>query len=159
MIFDHNVIFEMNIYCIIEGSLKKNCIYFLYYHFFFSSGSSCSKRKVSIENKCTIQICYCFKKIIVKSLNTCSVTLHFENTLENPNLLASRIFCLSETRINNVHLNLKVYNALSQTFHVLSCYDEHDITVFYDDNVSLTENTTITNCSVKFITALFNDST
>jgi hypothetical protein len=31
--------------------------------------------------------------------------------------------------------------------------------VFYDDNVSLIENTTITNFGAKFITALFNDNT
>jgi len=31
--------------------------------------------------------------------------------------------------------------------------------IFYDDNVSLIEITTITNYGVKFITALFNDNT
>jgi hypothetical protein len=84
-----------------------------------------------------------FKKKIVKSLNTCFLTLHFEDILEDPNLLASHILCLNETRIKNVQLNSKIYNALSQKFHILSCYDEHGTMVFYDDNVSLTKNTTI----------------
>ncbi len=74
---------------------------------------------------------YHSKNLFVKSLNTCLLTLH---------LLASHILCLNETRIINVHLNSKIYNALSQKFHILSCYD---------DNVSLTESTTITNFGAK----------
>jgi hypothetical protein len=61
--------------------------------------------------------------------------------------------------MKNVHLNSKNYNALSQKFHILSCYDEHGTMVLYDDNVSLIESTTITNSTVEFITALFNDNT
>ncbi len=38
-------------------------------------------------------------------------------------------------------------------------YDEHDPMILYDDNVSLTKNTTITNFGAKFITTLFNDNT
>ncbi len=56
---------------------------------------------------------YCSKKLIVESFNACSLTLHFEDVLTNPNLLASHILCLNETRIRNVHLNSKIYNALS----------------------------------------------
>jgi hypothetical protein len=109
--------------------------------------------------------CYCFFKIllctilIVISFNTCSLTLHFEDVLANPNLLASHILYLNETRIRNVHLNSKIYNVLSQKFHILSCYDEHGTMVLYDDNVSLIEITTITNSSVEFITTFFNDNT
>jgi hypothetical protein len=50
----------------------------------------------------------------------------------DPNLLTSHILCLNETKIKNVHLNSKIYNSLSQKFHVLSCYDEHDIMVLYE---------------------------
>jgi hypothetical protein len=65
------------------------------------------------------------KFLIVESFNTHSLTLHFEGVLANPNLLTSHILYLNETRIRNVHLNSKIYNALSQKFHILSCYDEH----------------------------------
>jgi hypothetical protein len=102
---------------------------------------------------------YSSKKIIVESLNTRSLSLHFEDILEDPNLLASQILCLNETKTKNVHLNSKIYNVLSQKFHVLSCYDEHGTMVFYDNNVSLTEMTTITNSSVEFISALFYENT
>jgi hypothetical protein len=68
-------------------------------------------------------------------------------------------FCLNETKIKNVHLNSKVYNVLSQKFHILSCYDEHGTVVLYDDNVSLIENIIITNFGAEFIITLFNDNT
>jgi len=58
--------------------------------------------------------------LIVESFNVHFLTLHFEDVLTNPNLLASHILCLNETRIRNVHLNSKIYNALSQKFHILS---------------------------------------
>jgi hypothetical protein len=77
----------------------------------------------------------------------------------NPNLWTSHIIILNETKTKNVHLNSEIYNSLSQKFHVLSCYDEYDIMVIYDDNVSLIKNTTITNSGAKFITTLFNDNT
>jgi hypothetical protein len=82
---------------------------------------------------------YCSKILIVKSFNIHFLTLHFEDVLVDSNLLASHILYLNETRIRNVHLNSKIYNVLSQKFHILSCYDEHGIMVFYDDNVSLTK--------------------
>ncbi len=62
-------------------------------------------------------------------------------------------------RRKKIHSNSKFYNVLSQKFHVLSCYDEHDTMVLYDDNVLLIEITIITNSGVEFITALFNDNT
>jgi hypothetical protein len=74
-------------------------------------------------------------------------------------MLASHIISLNETRIKNGHLNSKIYNVLSYKFHVLSCYDEHGTMVLFDDNVSLIENTTITNSGVEFITMHFNDNT
>ncbi len=55
-------------------------------------------------------------------------------------------------------MNSKVYNVLSQKFHVWY-YDEHNTMIFCGDNMSLTKNATITNSSVEFITTLFNDNT
>ncbi len=91
--------------------------------------------------------------------NTHFLTLDFEDVLTYPNLLASHIICLNETRIRNVHLNSEIYYVLSQKFHILSCYDEHGTVVLYDDNVSLTKITTITNSSAEFITTFFDDNT
>ncbi len=68
---------------------------------------------------------YCVKILIVQSFNNCSLTLHFEDVLKDPNILASHIIYFNETRIRNVHLNKKNYNVLSQKFHILSCYDEN----------------------------------
>jgi hypothetical protein len=45
-----------------------------------------------------------------------------------------------------------------QKFHVLSCYDEHEIMMLCDNNVSLTQ-TTIRNFGVEFIIAHFNENT
>jgi len=47
---------------------------------------------------------YYSKKLIVQSLNTCFLTLYFED-VAYPNMLASHILCLNETRIKNVNLN------------------------------------------------------
>jgi hypothetical protein len=41
----------------------------------------------------------------------------------------------------------------------LPCYNEHGTMVLYDDNVSLTKNTIITNFNAEFITTFFNDNT
>jgi hypothetical protein len=62
--------------------------------------------------------------------------------IENPNTCPS-------------HLNSKIYHVSSQKFHVLSCYDEHGTMALYDDNVSLTENITITNFGLDFISTFF----
>ncbi len=53
---------------------------------------------------------------------------------------------------------LKNLQCFTQKFHILSCYDEHGTMVLYDDNVSLTKTTTITNFGVEFIIALSNDN-
>jgi hypothetical protein len=101
---------------------------------------------------------YCSNFSIVESFNAHSLTLYFEDVLIDPNLLTLHILCLNETRIRNVHLNSKIYNVLSQKFHILSCYDEHGIMVLYDDDESLIESATITNYG-KIFTILLNDNT
>jgi hypothetical protein len=44
-------------------------------------------------------------------------------------------------------------------YHKSSCYNEHGTMVLYDDNVSLTKNTIITNSSVEFITTFLIENT
>jgi hypothetical protein len=125
----------------------------------------CSRKNVLIKNKCIYKLVivslksYNSKNLIEETLNIHSLTLHFEGVFAYPNLLASHILCLNETRIRNVRLYSKIYNVLSQKFPMLPCYDEHGTMALYDDNLSLTKNTTITNFGVKFIIALFNDNT
>jgi hypothetical protein len=77
----------------------------------------------------------------------------------DPNLLAYHNLCLNETKMKFFDVNSKIYNVLSQKIHILSCYDEHGIMILYDDNVSLTNNTTMTHLRVQFITTLFNNNT
>jgi hypothetical protein len=48
---------------------------------------------------------------------------------------------------------------INSKFQILSCYNEHGTMIRYDDNLSLTDNTTITHSRVEFITALFNNNT
>jgi len=48
---------------------------------------------------------YYSKKKFVQSLNTCFLTLYFEDVVAYPNMLASHSLCLNETRIKNVNLN------------------------------------------------------
>jgi hypothetical protein len=56
-------------------------------------------------------------------------------------------------------MNSNIYNILSQKVIILSCYDQHGIMLLYDNNVSLTQLTTIMNSSAEFITAHFNNNT
>ncbi len=49
---------------------------------------------------------YHLKILIVKSFNTCSSTLHFEDIFMDSNLLASHILCLNETRIKECSFKL-----------------------------------------------------
>jgi hypothetical protein len=49
-----------------------------------------------------------------------------------------------------------MYNAISNKFNILSCYDQHGTTIIYDDMVSLSNINLITNLGVKLILATFN---
>ncbi len=80
---------------------------------------------------------YCKKIIIIQSLNTRSLKLHFQNILNDPNIFASRIFCLNETKIQNIHTHEEVYNVISKQIKINSCYDQHGTIIFYDTNMFL----------------------
>jgi hypothetical protein len=92
-------------------------------------------------------------------LNTHSLKLHFCDVLANPNLLASHILCLNETKIKKIQTNNKLYLAISKKFNIISCYDEHGIMILYDEMVTLTQTNLLTNVGVEFIIALFNNNT
>jgi hypothetical protein len=66
---------------------------------------------------------YCTKFVIIESLNTCSLTLHFQNIIVDQNLLAFHILCLNEMKIKNIHTNQEAYNVISQRitfYHVMT---------------------------------------
>jgi len=48
--------------------------------------------------------------IIIQSLNTHLSKLHFQNILNDPNIFASHILCLTETKIQNVQTHEEIYN-------------------------------------------------
>jgi len=50
------------------------------------------------------------------------------------------ILCLNETRIQNIHTNQSISNALSKTINVLSCYNGHQTMILFDSIMSLKEN-------------------
>ncbi len=68
---------------------------------------------------------YRTKFLIIESLNIRYLTSHFQNILAKQNLSTFHIFCLNETKIQNIHINQEAYNVISQKFNILSCYDQH----------------------------------
>jgi hypothetical protein len=66
------------------------------------------EEEMSIINNSIIQIKHSFYEItpifflLIQFLNIRLLKLHYQNILANPNLFASHIFCLNETRIQNI---------------------------------------------------------
>jgi len=61
--------------------------------------------------------------IIIQFLNIQILKLHFQNILNDPNLFASHILCLNETKIQNIERHQEIYNTILNKFKILSCYD------------------------------------
>jgi hypothetical protein len=55
---------------------------------------------------------YCKKIIIIQFLNTRFLKLHFQDILNVPNLFASHIFYLNETKIQNIQRYQEIYNVI-----------------------------------------------
>ncbi len=64
-------------------------------------------------------------------------------------MLPSHILCLNETRIQNIHTNQSILNALSKKKNVLSCYNGHETMILYDSIMSLTKTIFSTDFSTK----------
>jgi hypothetical protein len=65
MIFDHNVIFEMNIYCIIEGSLKKKLyLLSLLSIFFFQVDHLVQKERFRLKTNAQYKFAIVLKKLL-----------------------------------------------------------------------------------------------
>jgi len=65
---------------------------------------------------------YCKEFIILQFLNTRFIKLHFQDILNVPNLFASHIFYLNETKIQNIQRHQEIYNVILSKFKILSCY-------------------------------------
>jgi hypothetical protein len=59
-------------------------------------------------------------------------------------------------KTQNIHTNQEAYNVISQKFNILSFYDQHEIIMFYDNIMVLSQTTSTTNLGVEFITTSFN---
>jgi len=82
--------------------------------------------------------------IIIQSLNTHSLKLHFVDFLTYWNIFAYHILCLNETKIKNIHINLNIYTTILENFHIISCYDRQDTMILYNKTMILSKLTTIT---------------
>ncbi len=97
--------------------------------------------------------------IIIQSLNTHSLNLHFLDILVNQNLLASHILCLNKTIIKNICTYQETHNIiLNNKFNILYCCNQHGIMIFYNEMVSLS-NTSIKDSKIEFIVTTFNENT
>lgn len=43
--------------------------------------------------------------MLTQAFNTCSLNLHFEDTIIDPNLSSSHILCLNKTKIQNITIH------------------------------------------------------
>jgi hypothetical protein len=87
------------------------------------------------------------------------LVLHFEDVFAYPNLSTSHILYLNGTKMKTLDINSKFYNVLSKNSKYYLAMMKHGTVMFYDDNVSLTNNTTMTHSGTKFITTFFNNNT
>jgi hypothetical protein len=77
----------------------------------------------------------------------------------DPNLLASHIICLDETRIQNIIIHLKKFTKQYPKNNNLSCYNEHGTMILYDKMFILSNTTSTRNADAEFIYAGFNQNT
>jgi hypothetical protein len=47
------------------------------------------------------------KFMLIQSFNTCTLNLHFEDIIMDPNLSSSHILCSKETKIQNITIHKK----------------------------------------------------
>jgi hypothetical protein len=97
--------------------------------------------------------------IVLQSLKTRSLNLHYNDVMANPNLMASNILCLNETQISSLHANLDLHALLLQKFNTLSYYDGHGTIMLYHTNMTLFKSCTFTHFGAKFIMSSFNENT
>jgi hypothetical protein len=93
--------------------------------------------------------------IIIQFLNIQNLKLHFQNILNDPNLFASHILGLNETKIQNIERHQEIYNIILNKFKILSCYDQHGTMILYDTNMFFSHTLSKTHSSVKFLIVFF----
>ncbi len=71
--------------------------------------------------------------LIIQPLNTWSLNQHYHHVIAYPNLQASHILCLNETRINNMEVEC-IVRLINHKFSILSCYNGHGTIAIFDKN-------------------------
>jgi hypothetical protein len=114
------------------------------FHVDQSISNEMSRLIVDTKYKILVPLFFDIRKdnIILQSLNTQSLSLHYKVVLVDSNLMPSHVLCLNETIISSLqaHPNLQV--ALLGNFIVLSCYDGHGIVMFFHDDMKLSKSCT-----------------
>ncbi len=63
-------------------------------------------------------------------------------------------------KIQNICAYQEIHNSiLSNKFNILSCYNQHETIILYDEMVSSSNTISIKNSNVKFIVPTFNENT
>jgi hypothetical protein len=96
--------------------------------------------------------------IVLQSLNTRSLNLHYKDVLADPNLMASHVLCLNETRISSLQAHPDLHIALLERFNVLSCYHSHGTIMLFRKDMTLFKSRTSMDSGAEFIKGFFNDS-
>jgi hypothetical protein len=94
----------------------------------------------------------------IQSLNTGSLSLHFENIEIDHNLQTYHILCLNETRVTMQHYTSHPYaNHLRYTS--IEIYRSQRTMLLYDITIILDSSESTTNYGAEFIVATFNKTT
>jgi len=93
--------------------------------------------------------------IVIQFSNIHSLKLHFQYILKYFNLFALHIFCLNETKIQNIQIHQEIYNVISKKFNMLSCYNGYGTMMLYHTIMFLSHTFSITNLGLEFLKFFF----
>ncbi len=99
---------------------------------------------------------YCVKFIIIQSLNTHALNLHFKHIYVDPNLLAHHIFFVLMKQKYEIFMWIMKCTMLCNKVHFLSYHNGRGIKIFYDKTMLLSQISNRQQFCVEFIVAYFN---
>jgi len=99
---------------------------------------------------------YCVKFIVLQSLNTHALNLHFKDILVDPNLLAHHIFFVLMKQKYEIFMWIMKCTMPYNKVHFLSYHNGHGIMIFYDKTMLLWEISNRQQFCAEFILAYFN---
>jgi hypothetical protein len=108
------------------------------FHVDQSISNEMSRLIVDTKYKILVPLFFDIRKdnIILQSLNTQSLSLHYKVVLVDSNLMPSHVLCLNETIISSLQAHPNLHTTLLKNFNVLSCYDNHGtILLFWKDMI------------------------